>query len=178
MPTNRLILLSDLWGQRQSYWWPYYTQALAPHFNLKWYDSCALGGITLEPYTQDALHQQFVGGGIEQAVTELIRQEAAYTTPPIVLSFSVGGAIAWNAVRAGLSVEYFFAISATRLRYEGTPLNINGELLYGAADPFLPTAAWMQAQSLSCQLLPGQQHDCYQLVDTAEMVAERLRSII
>ncbi len=170
----RLILLSDLWGQGQSHWWKQYTAALAPHFEVQWYDCCELAQLELTPYVQDHLHQQFVNGGIEQAVMELLQRELEQLGPKQILGFSVGGVIGWKAVQAGLNVDQFYAISATRLRYEQAALSENGRLWYGDKDAFRPKQEWLNRQQLQCHILPDTDHDCYTEPSVIKLITETL----
>lgn len=171
---SRLILLSDLWGQGQSHWWEQYSAALAPHFEMQWYDCCELANLQLTPYEQNYLHQQFVNGGIERAVIELLQREIEQPGPKQILSFSVGGVIAWRAIQAGLAVEHFYAISATRLRYERGMLPVSGHLWYGDKDTFRPKQEWLDRQKLQCHILPDTDHDCYTEPSVIKLITEIL----
>lgn len=110
---QRIIILSDLWGKDNSEWMNYYNSILENHFIVKHYDSCVLGEIDKSDYTEEKLHHQFINGGIEIAVKNLLKEE---TESAIILGFSVGGTIAWQACNAGLKTSYLFAVSSTRLR--------------------------------------------------------------
>lgn len=170
----RLVLLSDLWGKGRSDWWQNYDQLLAPHFNLQWYDCCALAGLQLVPYEQEHLHRQFVAGGIERAVQALIQHESTRSSPCYILGFSIGGLIGWRSIVAGLRANYFCAISATRLRYETHVLPLNGLLLYGKEDPYQPAPEWLDKQQLQHQVLADFRHECYQESAIAEQIAQEL----
>lgn len=171
----RLILLSDLWGQQRSNWWIFYTRLLQNQFEIQWYDSCELGQISLQPYEQECLHQQFVGGGIQRAARQLYELGHDIQVPRIVLSFSIGGTIAWKAIQEGLKVQQFYAVSATRLRYEQTPLSNKGCLFFGEKDAYSPSQDWYDQQTIQYKILPKQNHDCYQTLPVAEHIANEIR---
>ena len=168
-----LVLLSDLWGAKKSEWWPLNTDFLGSHYEPIWLDSCTLGGINTMPYTQEHLHQQFIHGGIDRAVTNLLQQSQQWPTSRTILAFSVGGVIAWKAIQAGLKVDRLYAISATRLRYEEVPLLMNGQLWYGSDDAFRPQSEWLAQQQLKTEILVGYGHDCYQDGMIAQDVAKQ-----
>lgn len=63
---ERIIIISDLWGRKKSEWLINYTQILETEFDIMFYDSCELGQIDVAIYTQENLHKQFIGGGIEK----------------------------------------------------------------------------------------------------------------
>ncbi|MEL6655743.1 MAG: alpha/beta hydrolase [Bacteroidota bacterium] len=173
-----LVLLSDLWGAQQSDWWALYTALLNPYFELSWLDSCELAAINTVPYTQEHLHQQFVNGGIDNAVEALIQQQINWPAARTILAFSVGGVIAWKAIQAGMNVDQFYAVSATRLRYEEEPLLANGSLWYGSEDKFRPSTQWLAQQQLSVEILATYGHECYQHKLIAQGVAEQIISHI
>ena len=72
---QRLLILSDLWGKEKSDWITYYTSILVNHFELEYYDSCDLGTINKSDYSEENLHNQFINGGIEKAVVQLVKKE-------------------------------------------------------------------------------------------------------
>ena len=97
---ERLILLSDLWGEEKCEWMTYYTSVLEQHFVLQYYDCCELGDIDKSDYSEKNLHHQFINGGMEKAVENLLQKEKESV---IVLGFSIGGTIAWKAAISGLN---------------------------------------------------------------------------
>ena len=112
---QRLIILSDLWGQQKSQWVEHYQKLLEDFFDITFYDCCELGKINKLPYEEKALHKQFVAEGIDTAVKNLLAAEPEKVT---VLAFSIGGAIAWKAAMQSLRFESMHLVSATRLREE------------------------------------------------------------
>ena len=171
---QRLIILSDLWGIGRSQWWPYYEQPLRQHFELEWYDCSQLGEIDLNNYKQDQLHQQFLEGGIERAINNLLVTERQHA-PALILAFSIGGTIGWKAIQKGLSCGYFCAVSATRLRKEKEVFPIKGKLYYGANDPFRPDEHWSQQQvNLPYELLPNYGHEAYTKAEVAKTIVDKL----
>ena len=137
----RLLLISDLWGKEKSDWISYYTSILLNNFELEYYDSCDLGSIDTSDYLQENLHHQFVNGGIEKAVAQLIKEEKGFVN---VLGFSIGGLIAWKAGLSGLKIQKLFAISSTRLRYENLKPLGTIQLFYGENDNYKPDSNWFK----------------------------------
>ncbi len=155
---QRLLLLSDLWGKRQSDWLECYQNILKPKFEIQKYDICALGNIDLSVYEEDAIHQQFVNGGIERAVENLLAQEKVRVH---VLAFSMGGTIAWKAIQQGLKVDLFYAVSATRLRYESEQIGVPTQLFYGEMDTFKPDRVWFKQMQIPYVIFANEEHECY-----------------
>lgn len=91
---SRFIILSDLWGRDKSNWVSDYVELLRDNFEIQYYDCCELGGIDKTIFTEQSLHDQFVNGGFEIAVENLLNKEKGEIK---ILAFSVGGTIAWKA---------------------------------------------------------------------------------
>ncbi|MCI9846648.1 hypothetical protein [Flavobacterium pectinovorum] len=87
----RLLILSDLFGGKNSDWEKLYTEILQSKFDVQYYDVCALADISSESVSELNIHNQFLNGGIEKAVENLLKLEKKETT---VLGFSIGGTIA------------------------------------------------------------------------------------
>ncbi len=158
MKKDQLIILSDLWGKQKSDWIHTYRDILAPYFEISYYDCCVLGKINTLPYTEKDLHQQFINGGIATAVTALLALEKE---PIDVLSFSIGGTIAWKAALAGLEFKNLYAVSATRLRYETQKPKGNISLFYGEKDEFAPDKTWCNTMQLEPKIIANTSHNCY-----------------
>lgn len=155
---KKLILLSDLWGAQKSEWIEYYTSPLKEHFDIVYYDCCALGELDISDYSEEKLHQQFVQGGIDRAITNLLllEKEASH-----IIGFSVGGYIAWKAILAGLPAKQLIAISSTRLRHETFKPTCDVQLIYGENDTFQPKETWYETMKLGRKIIPNAEHDFY-----------------
>ena len=169
-------MLSDLWGKEKSDWIVYYTNILEKHFDVAFYDSCDLGNVDKSNYSEEKLHEQFVNGGIQNAVENLIQKEKGII---IILAFSIGGFIAWKACLSGLNAQYLFAISATRLRFETQKPAGTITLLYGEDDDYKPDFDWFQSMELSEIFYKNEAHEFYKKKEIAEdicrMIIEKLR---
>ena len=71
----KLVILSDLWGEKKSDWTKQYIKLLSDSFEVFYYDSCQLAEIDTTDYTEENLHKQFVDGGIDKAVENLLKLE-------------------------------------------------------------------------------------------------------
>lgn len=156
---KRLVILSDLWGKTNSNWEKECIDYLQSMFEVCYYDSGELGNVDKSIYTQDALHQQFINGGIENAVNELLKLEQGEIN---VLAFSIGGTIGWKAALKGLNIKQLIAISATRLRYETIKPNSEIQLYFGEEDIYQPTESWFKSLMIDRQLIENGKHDIYQ----------------
>lgn len=171
----RLLLLSDLWGKEKSEWIIYYTSILENYFELKYYDCCDLGTINKSSYSEESLHHQFINGGIEKAVANLLQEEKEFIS---VLAFSIGGLIAWKAGLIGLKILNLYAISSTRLRYESEKPSGTIELFYGKNDIYKPSSTWFTKLELKENFFSNQEHELYKQKDFAErfcrIIVERI----
>ena len=156
---QKLIILSDLWGKKKSDWVNNYTELLSPIFNVVFYDSCDLGEIDVTDYSEKAIHEQFINGGIDTAVTNLLEKEKEEIT---VLAFSFGGSIAWKAGLKGLNIVNFFAVSSSRLRYEIIKPNCAIHLWFGGLDNYRPALNWFKKLSITeFTILKNDGHNLY-----------------
>jgi pimeloyl-ACP methyl ester carboxylesterase len=155
---SRLIILSDLWGKEKSDWVSVYVELLKDKFEIQYYDCCELGTIDKTNYTEENLHSQFVNGGIEKAVANLLKTEKNQID---ILAFSIGGTIAWKAALRGLNVRSFFAVSSTRLRYENEIPNGILKLYYGENDSNKPNDDWFEKYSMDFEIIESMKHSFY-----------------
>jgi len=154
----RLLILSDLWGKEKSDWVSTYVELLKNNFEIQYYDCCELGEIDKTNYNEENLHSQFVNGGIEKAVENLLKAEK---NPIDILAFSIGGTIAWKSGLKGLNVRSLFAVSSTRLRYEDkTPDGII-KLYYGENDSNKPSKDWLEKHTVNFEIIKNKEHNFY-----------------
>ncbi len=156
---QKIIILSDLWGKGKSDWVNNYVELLRPTFDVVLYDSCVLGEIDLTNYSKKSIHEQFVHGGVDIAVANLLEKEKGEIT---VLAFSIGGTVAWKAGLKGLKIVNFFAVSSTRLRYEEVKPNCAIHLYFGALDNYHPALDWFKKLSITeFTILKNEWHNLY-----------------
>lgn len=170
---KKLAVISDLWGVRRSQWWRYYVENLSDSFDVAFYDACALGQIDLSNYTEEALHQQFINGGIDKAVENLLKIE---TQPDAVLGFSIGGYIAFKSLQNGLKTNTLFAVSSSRLRKETDCPKAQIQLFYGENDLYKPSAEWFAQMNLTPHIFKGEPHDFYQKEKIATQICDFVKN--
>ena len=175
MSKQKLLLISDLWGREKSEWIIHYTSILEHHFELKFYDSCELGAVNKISYTSESLHNQFINGGIEKAVANLILKEKENVS---VLGFSIGGTIAWKAGLSGLKIDNLIAVSSTRLRYETEKPLTKVKLFYGEKDSYRPDNMWVQKMNQDVKLFLNEDHECYTSKEIAERICKKILVIM
>jgi len=157
---QKLLILSDLWGRQKATYLPQYLTPLQSTFEIEFLDCCQLGQIDTSNYSQENLHQQFINGGIHLAVKKLLKD---YPQEVDILSFSIGGIIAWEANLLGLKVRNFYAVSATRLRYETEKPNSQIRLFYGGLDTYRPKKKWFDdLEIIDYRIFEKEGHDIYQ----------------
>ena len=166
---QRLLILSDLWGKEKSDWITYYTSILENHFELEYYDSCDLGTIDKSDYSEENLHHQYINGGIEKAVVQLVKKEKGLVS---VLGFSIGGLIAWKAGLSGLKIQNLYAVSSTRLRYETEKPLGTIELFYGKNDNYKPDRTWFEKLNLKEHFIKNKEHELYKDKEIAESICK------
>lgn len=153
----RLLLLSDLFGGNPE-WIEYYIQVLESKFDIQYYDVLKLAEINLLADEKE-IHNQFLNGGIEKAVSNLLDFEKEKVA---VLGFSIGGTIAWKASLSGLKTTQLVAVSSTRLRFETKVPDCRIKLYYGDKDLNMPNIQWFLDLKILCQIVENQNHLLYQ----------------
>ncbi len=166
---KQLIILSDMWGFQNSKWLEFYVQNLEQEFDVEFYDARELAMISNENYDEPTLHQQFIDGGIERAVQNILKNENQNST---ILAFSIGGTIAWKAILMGLKTEKLFAISSTRLRYETLKPSSNITLFFGDQDLHRPDNNWFEALDIKPLVYKNEGHEMYQKKEIADLICE------
>ncbi len=168
---KKLIILSDLWGNKNCGWVDNYTAILKSYYEIEFYDSCELAEIDLKQNSKDKLHQQFINGGIEKAVAKLLQSENEIIN---VLGFSIGGLISWRAVLEGLNVEKITAISSTRLRYESKRPECKIDLFYGENDNYKPAPDWFSSFGLVENIYKDEEHEFYRKDSIATDICSKM----
>ena len=169
----RLIILSDLFGEKKSGWKQKYITSLEPYFEIKYYDCCELGNIDKYDFTEKTLHEQYLKTGVELAVEKIIEKEKELVN---VLAFSIGGVIAWKAALKGLKIRNLFAVSSTRLRHETKKPAGDIFLYFGENDYFVPERSWFEELDVNSTLLPFKDHNMYRESDCASTVCKKIIS--
>lgn len=168
---QRLIILTDLWGKESSsHWLDEYIQFLENKFECVVYDSCELAGIDPTGMSENEIHNQFVNGGIERAIKNIVDIE---TNLIDVLGFSVGGTIAWKAALSGLKVNKLTALSSTRIRYETNKPDCTISLHFGENDSFKPNEDWLRNLGLQIETVQNEGHDFYRNFKLVESIIKR-----
>ncbi|MDH5368308.1 MAG: hypothetical protein OEW67_15120 [Cyclobacteriaceae bacterium] len=167
----KLIILSDLWGLEKSQWIDYYKNNLQNSFEIKCYDSCELGQLDQSIYSEEALHKQFINGGIEIGVQNLLKKEKDDAT---ILGFSVGGTIGWKYGIARSGIKSLYAVSSTRLRYEVNKPRGNIALYFGSEDNYKPTKDWCNKMNVACIEEIDKGHQVYMESDFAKKLCKKI----
>ncbi|WP_158975615.1 hypothetical protein [Cellulophaga sp. L1A9] len=156
--TERLVIISDMWGTKKGQWITSYLGYLQQHFDIVFYDCQELANINLTVETQETLHSEFVNGGIETAVAHLVKREKISS---YYLAFSTGGTIVYKAGLKGLPIKSLYAISPTRVRLEKEKPIFPFQLLFGSNDSFKPSDEWFEAMKISKTEASGFGHELY-----------------
>nr|WP_315193163.1 alpha/beta hydrolase [uncultured Flavobacterium sp.] len=167
----RLIILSDLCGKEKSDWVSDYVEQLKDKFEIQFYDCCELGAIDSTNYTEESLHIQFVNGGIEKVIENLLEAEKNQID---ILAFSVGGTIAWKAALKGLDIRNLFAVSSTRLRFEEDIPNGVIKLYYGENDINKPSNNWFEKHSINFEIIKNKGHNFYTQKEYATSICNEI----
>lgn len=155
---KKLIILSDLRGKKNYGWVDNYTAILKKYYEIEFYDSCELANIDSTQSSENELHQQFINGGIKEAVAKLLQSEHKNID---ILGFSIGGFISWRAALEGLNVDKITAISSTRLRYESKRPKCEVDLFYGENDNYIPASNWFFSFGLVESIYKNEEHEFY-----------------
>ena len=158
MLKRRLLILSDLFGGKKPEWIKYYTEKLDSKFDIQYYDVLELGEIEVSDSNEKSIHDQFLAGGIDKAIENLLKQERDEV---VVLGFSIGGTIAWKASLQGLKTSQLIAVSSTRLRFETEAPKCKIKLYFGEKEVNIPNSKWFSDFKISNQILENQEHQLY-----------------
>lgn len=168
---ERLIIISDLWGNEKADWLTNYILILETKFEVVFYDSCEIGKVEKSDSKQENRHRQFVNGGIDIAVENLIEKEKS---PIDILAFSVGGVIAWKyGLRTG-NIKSLTSVSSTRLRKETKRPKGEIELYFGENDKHQPTTEWMENMQVEFHLVHNKYHKVYCEIEFAINLSNKI----
>lgn len=167
----KLVILSDLWGKEKSDWVSVYVKLLKDKFEIQFYDCCELGAVDKTDYTQENIHKQFLNGGIETAINNLLLLEKEKIN---ILAFSIGGTIAWKAAIKGLNVGGLFAVSSTRLRYETQVPDCKIKLYFGQDDINKPDASWFEKHQIDFETVENKNHQLYLEKDFIHLICDEV----
>lgn len=157
MEKPRLLLLSDLFGGNPE-WIQYCIEILEPKFDVQYYDVLKLAQINPSNDERE-IHNQFLSGGIEKAVNNLLNSEKGEVT---VLGISIGGTIAWKACLEGLKATRLILVSSTRLRFETEIPNCEIKLYFGEKDLNKPDFKWFSDSKIIHCILKEENHQLYE----------------
>ncbi len=160
-----------MWGKEKSDWVSVYVKLLKDKFEIQFYDCCELGAVDKTDYTQENIHKQFLNGGIETAITNLLLLEKEKIN---ILAFSIGGTIAWKAAIKGLNVGQLFAVSSTRLRYETQVPDCKIKLYFGEKDTNKPDVSWFEKHQIDFEVLENKKHQLYLEKDFMRLICNNI----
>ena len=158
MTKPKLIILSDLLGGENPEWLKQYKEIVASKFDIQYYDVLELGNIDTSDRSETNIHNQFINGGIDKAVQNLLEVETGKVS---VLGFSIGGTIAWKAALKGLDTDQLIAVSSTRLRFETEVPACKIKLYFGENDWNKPSSKWFLDLKIPNQILENENHQLY-----------------
>lgn len=164
----RLLILSDLFGGKNQEWIKQYTDLLESKFEIQYYDVLQLANIIVFDFTEIDIHNQFLNGGIDKAVDNLLELEKGKVA---VLGFSIGGTIAWKAVLKGLKASHLTAVSSTRLRYETHFPDCKVKLYFAGNDKNKPDSRWFLDLDVSYEILEDEMHQLYRDSKNAALIS-------
>ena len=172
---KKLLILSDIKGLYDAKWMNSYQVFLSDIFEVSIIDIHTLAGIDGKELTNEDLHVEFINGGIDHAVNQLISQKTEAT---VLVGFSIGGLIAWRSCLEGLQVESLILISSTRVRYETQKPDCKLFLIYGENDKFKPYHEWFADHELNYMMINNQGHEFYRKKEFIHLVVEKIKENI
>lgn len=158
MNSERLVVLSDMWGPKKGMWITSYLAYLQQYYDIEYYDIQQLANVNLLKQTEKNIHSAFVEGGIDTAVSHLLKKE---TKPAHYLAFSMGGSIAWKANLKGLPMKSLYAVSATRIRKEVERVDVDVKMLFGSKDLYRPSVKWSETIGVDLEVVDNYGHEMY-----------------
>ena len=155
---QKLVIVSDMWGAKKGLWITSYLGYLQQYFDITFYDSQQLANLDLLVQSEENVHSAFVNGGIDTAVSHLLKKEKESC---YYLAFSTGATIVWEAAKNGLPVKSFYSVSATRIRLKNERPNVPFQLVYGENDVFKPSDDWAVRLGIDMEVVSNYGHTLY-----------------
>lgn len=155
---ERLVVLSDMWGAKKGLWITSYLGYLQQYFDIVFYDSRNLAGISVPINTEENLYEAFLNGGLDMAVAHILRKESE---PAHYLTFCAGGSIAWQAALQGLPMKSLYALSPIDLHLEKDKPDCKVTLIYGQFDNRVPDMEWADKTGAKLEIIPKYGHELY-----------------
>ncbi|WP_298473506.1 hypothetical protein [uncultured Maribacter sp.] len=155
---ERLVIISDMWGAKKGLWITSYLGYLQQYFDIVFYDSQQLANLDLKVNSEENIHNAFVEGGIDTAVTHLAKKEKVASH---YLAFSVGGTIAWKAANLGMPMKSLYTVSATRIRMEDKKPEVPTRLIFGKNDAYKPSSKWEKKLGVEVESVENFGHTMY-----------------
>lgn len=155
---QKIVILSDIFGEKNKEWLASYFSFLEQDFVVQFYNSLKLAEIDFAGRDKESIHQEFIEKGIEIAVKNLIQLEKE---PVLTIGFSIGGTIAWKAASEGLKASKLVLLSATRIRFETEKPPTEIYLIYGADDLNIPSKLWFDNMKLIPKVIIEEGHEFY-----------------
>lgn len=169
--SERLVILSDLWGPRKGLWITSYLGYLQQYFDITYYDTSQLADLDVRHPTAASLTEAFGEGGMERAVKNLVSKEPQ---PAHYLAFCAGGSVVWNAVKKGLPAKSLYAISPMNLHRESEGTACPVKVLYGEYMDDKPSKNWAAQNEVSLEIFPRFGHDMYSDEKVIQKVCQEL----
>ncbi|MCC9071924.1 alpha/beta hydrolase [Flavobacterium sp. F-65] len=171
----RLIILSDLFGGVSPKWINYYIEIVESKFDIQYYDVLKLADIDVSDFDETSIHNQFLNGGIDKAVENLLNLEREKV---VVLGFSIGGTIAWKSCLKGLKVDWLFTVSSTRLRFETEIPNCKIKMYFGEKDLNIPNTKWFLDLKVSNYIFENANHQLYLEEEKASLICSEILQVL
>ncbi|SFR63733.1 hypothetical protein SAMN04488010_1389 [Maribacter stanieri] len=183
---EKLVIVSDMWGAKKGLWITSYLGYLQQYFDITFYDSQQLANLDILIQTEENVHNAFIEGGTETAVSHLLKKE---TEPCYYLAFSTGATIVWEAAKKGLLVKSLYGVSPTRIRKKNDRPNVPFQLVYGANDEFKPSEEWANKLGVDMEVIPNYGHTlytdekiiqkvCLELLQEVTQIAPQIKKVV
>lgn len=169
MSKPSLVILSDIFGASSDTWMDEYRNLLSPYLEIIEYDSRILAEISDD--NLEKVHAEFIHGGIERAVQNLLRLESRSS---MILGFSIGGTIAWKFALENKHVESIHCVSATRLRKEENKPASEINLYFGEFETNGPSEIWFNKLAIVPAIFDNETHECYKSIKPTREVCSKM----
>ncbi len=147
---DRLVIISDIWGIKKGMWITSYLGYLQQYYKIEYYDLMQLANIDPVHFTEETLHKEINEGGMETAVTHLLKKE---TIPSHYLAFCAGGTVVWKAALKGLPMKSLYAVSPLALDVEVEGPVAYTNLVYGGNDTNVPSNCWADKAGVEMEIV-------------------------
>jgi hypothetical protein len=134
--SQRLVLVSDVSGNRKDKWITTYLAALHPHFEITYYDLQELGKFRISSNDLVSMRSDFLDNAWSHAQKSFIQAEKQKSKgqDTVYMGFGLGSQLVWETVAPELNPKSLWLVSSTELAPADHVGEVPAYFYYGERD--------------------------------------------